>query len=48
MILLCYRYNNKTYRIDEIDWESTPLFKFARRDGTEISLVEYYEKVSRA
>ena len=41
-----YRYNNKTYRIDDIDFEKNPLTKFTTRSGTEISFVEYYKKVS--
>ena len=40
-----YRYNNKTYRIDDIDWEMNPKSKFKGRDGSEQSFVEYYAKV---
>ncbi|XP_033172824.1 protein aubergine [Drosophila mauritiana] len=36
-------YNNKTYRIDDVDFESTPLCKFQTNDG-EISYVDYYKK----
>ncbi|XP_067630737.1 protein aubergine [Eurosta solidaginis] len=36
-------YNNKTYRIDDVDFESTPSSKFSTRDG-EISYKEYYLK----
>jgi len=37
-------YNNKTYRIDDVDFQSTPLCKFKTNDG-EISYVDYYKKV---
>lgn len=36
-------YNNRTYRIDDIDWNSTPNSKFEKSDGTSISYVEYYQ-----
>ncbi|KAH8374248.1 hypothetical protein KR200_006372, partial [Drosophila serrata] len=36
-------YNNKTYRVDDIDFNSSPLSKFAQREG-EISYCEYYKK----
>ncbi|XP_029162775.1 piwi-like protein Ago3 [Nylanderia fulva] len=38
------RYNNKTYRIDDIDWDKNPRYVFSRGDGEEISLIEYYKK----
>jgi len=38
------KYNNKTYRVDDISWEKNISDKFPWRDGTEISLIEYYEK----
>ena len=38
------RYNNKTYRIDDIDWEKNPRSTFTTPNG-EISFVEYYKKV---
>ena len=37
-----FRYNNKTYHIDDIDWGSNPLTKFKKR-GDEISFAEYYK-----
>jgi len=37
------RYNNKTYRIDDIDWKQNPKSKFPKKDGTEISFEEYYK-----
>ncbi|KAK2155427.1 hypothetical protein NP493_2079g00007 [Ridgeia piscesae] len=38
------RYNNKTYRVDDIDWEKNPDDKFKTFDGSEISFVDYYKK----
>ncbi|KAF4530651.1 hypothetical protein B566_EDAN004890 [Ephemera danica] len=35
-------YNNRTYRIDDIDYEVTPKATFAKKDGTLISYYEYY------
>ncbi|CAF0742824.1 unnamed protein product [Didymodactylos carnosus] len=37
-------YNSKTYKIDEIDWDNSPTFKFTKRDGTEQTFLEYYEE----
>lgn len=36
------RYNNKTYRIDDIDFSASPSKKFERREG-EISFIQYYK-----
>ena len=44
-IVTIYRYNNKTYRIDDINWEMNPKSKFKGRDGSEQIFVEYYAKV---
>lgn len=38
------RYNNKTYRIDDIAWDKTPESTFTYHDGEEMSYVEYYKK----
>lgn len=35
-------YNNRPYRIDDVDWESTPMSTFKKSDGSSISYVEYY------
>lgn len=40
-----FRYNNNTYRIDDIDWDSTPNKTFELRDGTSISIAAYLKKV---
>lgn len=36
------RYNNRTYRIDDIDWEKTPRDSFTLGSGEEITFVDYY------
>ncbi|XP_038602626.1 piwi-like protein 2 [Tachyglossus aculeatus] len=38
------RYNNHTYRIDDIDWSKTPRNTFIMSDGKEITFLEYYSK----
>lgn len=37
-------YNNKTYRVDDVDFQSSPQSTFKTKDG-EISYMEYYKKV---
>ena len=37
------RYNNKTYRVDDIDWKLNPTSTFTKEDGTSISYKEYLE-----
>jgi aubergine len=36
------RYNNRTYRVDNIDWNKTPKSLFTKRDGTQVSYEQYY------
>ncbi|OCU01987.1 piwi-like protein 1 [Xenopus laevis] len=36
------KYNNKTYRIDDINWDFTLKSTFKKSDGSEISFVDYY------
>ena len=38
------KYNNKTYKIDDIAWNLNPLCKFPFK-GNEISYMEYYQTV---
>lgn len=38
------RYNNKMYRVDDIEFSSTPETRFPTRTGEEISFVDYYKK----
>ncbi|XP_078512091.1 piwi-like protein 4 [Lissotriton helveticus] len=42
-LVVLTRYNNKTYRIDDIDWSINPTKTFKKSDGTEISYVDYYK-----
>ena len=38
------RYNNKTYKIDDILWDKSPLDTFPQsRGGGEISFIQYYQ-----
>ncbi|XP_078401913.1 piwi-like protein 4 isoform X2 [Cetorhinus maximus] len=39
-----HRYNNKTYRIDDIDWSVKPTNVFKKADGTEVTYVDYYSQ----
>lgn len=38
------RYNNKTYRIDDIAWDKSPESKFEYFNGEEMTYIEYYRK----
>lgn len=38
-------YNNKTYRVDDIDWDSNPNSTFETKNGP-ISFIDYYKQVS--
>ncbi|CAH2225451.1 piwi 4 [Pelobates cultripes] len=38
------RYNNKTYRVDDFDWSTNPTHTFKKKDGSEISYVDYYKQ----
>jgi aubergine-like protein len=37
------KYNNKTYRVDDIDFKQTPSNTWKDRDGTEQSYAQYYK-----
>lgn len=41
-------YNNNTYRIDDILFDARPTDTFTRKDGTEISYIDYYQTVSKS
>ncbi|KAM9321159.1 piwi-like protein 4 [Gastrophryne carolinensis] len=43
MIVLT-KYNNKTYRVDDINWNTKPTDTFQRKNGSEISYVDYYKE----
>lgn len=36
------RYNNRTYRIDDIEWGKSPKDTFTMADGSTTTFVEYY------
>nr|XP_019611125.1 PREDICTED: piwi-like protein 3 [Rhinolophus sinicus] len=38
------KFNNKTYRVDAINWKETPETEFKKSDGTKITFVEYYKR----
>ncbi|CAH0551300.1 unnamed protein product [Brassicogethes aeneus] len=42
-VVLTY-YNNKTYRIDDVDFKANPKSTFATRDGGQISYIDYYKQ----
>lgn len=42
-ITVLTEYNNNTYRIDDVDWESSPKSTFLTKNG-QISYVDYYKK----
>lgn len=37
-------YNNNTYRIEDVDFSTTPASSFALKNGDKISYVDYYKK----
>lgn len=37
------RYNNKTYRVDDIVWDKTPRQTFSTHSGGEMSFLDYYK-----
>lgn len=39
-------YNNRTYSIDDVDWQVNPNGTFQKKDGSEISYVQYFREVS--
>ncbi|EHB01543.1 Piwi-like protein 3 [Heterocephalus glaber] len=41
-LIVFTRYNNKTYRVDAINWDQSPRDTFKKSDGSEITFVEYY------
>ena len=38
------RYNNKTYKIDDLDFESSPMSTFTNSKGETMTYVDYYKK----
>ncbi|XP_006147405.1 piwi-like protein 1 [Tupaia chinensis] len=43
-LIVLTKYNNKTYRVDDIDWDQSPQSTFKKADGSEVSFLEYYRK----
>jgi len=37
------RYNNRTYTVDDIMWDKTPLSTFTSSSGQEMTFAEYYK-----
>jgi aubergine-like protein len=42
--IILTRYNNKTYKVDDIDFESNVQSRFERSDKSTVSYVEYYKE----
>ncbi|XP_075411835.1 piwi-like protein 2 isoform X2 [Tenrec ecaudatus] len=42
--IIITRYNNRTYRVDDVDWNKTPKDSFTMSDGKDITFLEYYSK----
>ncbi|XP_032869778.1 piwi-like protein 2 [Amblyraja radiata] len=42
--IIMTKYNNCTYRIDDIDWHKAPTSSFRMADGSDITFCEYYRK----
>lgn len=36
-------YNNKTYKVDDIEWKITPRCEFQMKDGSKVSYKDYYQ-----
>ncbi|XP_075448608.1 piwi-like protein 4 [Ascaphus truei] len=43
-LVVLTRYNNKTYRIDDIDWATKPTDTFQRKNGSEVMYTDYYKQ----
>ena len=44
LLFVLFRYNNKNYRVDEIDFEQNPNTTFLNHDGRQISFKDYYKE----
>ncbi|XP_049618572.1 piwi-like protein 2 isoform X1 [Syngnathus scovelli] len=42
--IIITRYNNRTYRVDSIEWDKSPKDTFTLMDGTKTTFVDYYSK----
>ncbi len=45
LLIISIRYNNKTYKIDDISWEEHPTDSFSKKDGSSITFKEYYTQM---
>ncbi|NXP52120.1 PIWL1 protein, partial [Heliornis fulica] len=43
-LIVLTKYNNRTYRVDDIDWDINPECTFKKADGSEIRYVDYYKR----
>ncbi|XP_061484783.1 piwi-like protein 4 isoform X2 [Rhineura floridana] len=43
-LIVLTRYNNKTYRVDDIEWTVKPTDTFQKSDGTRICYEDYYKQ----
>lgn len=43
-LIVLTRYNNKTYRVDDIEWSVKPTDTFQKQDGSQISYEDYYKQ----
>jgi len=39
------KYNNETYRIDDVDENSDPNSEFTKKDGSKMTYIQYYKEV---
>ena len=46
ILFVVIRYNNKTYRVDDINWKCTPQDTFKLHSGEDITYIDYYKRVS--
>ena len=43
--LVVTSYNKRAYRVEEVDFSSNPQSKFSKKDGSEISYIDYFKSV---
>ncbi|XP_023502723.1 piwi-like protein 3 [Equus przewalskii] len=43
-LIVLTKHNNRTYRVDAINWEETPKATFKKSDGNRITFVDYYRQ----
>lgn len=45
--IIITRYNNRTYRIDSVEWSKSPKDRFTLADGSVTTFVEYYRLIGQ-